>query len=132
MNKKTILVVDDEPSSLELIDFVLRRHHYETLLALKAEEAFRLIQTRLPDLIILDLLMPGMSGMELCKRFKSDPRTKKIPILFLSAMVRDAEVEEGFRAGAAGFIFKPYDSDQLIKKIEEILFSRQKESSIHD
>lgn len=117
---KTILIVDDDLTSLELIDFVLSKH-YRTLLATKGEEALRLTDNERPDLIILDLLMPGVSGTDLCKQFKSNPATREIPVLFLSAMVAEKEIEAGFRAGASGYIFKPFDSVQVVKKIEEIL-----------
>ena len=123
MDKKTILVVDDERSTLELIDFVLRQHDYETILVSKPEEAFQLSKDQPPDLIILDLLMPGINGTDLCKQFKSNPMTQKIPILFLSAVVRDTEVEKGFRAGASGYIFKPFDSKQIVKRVGELLSS---------
>lgn len=121
MNHKTILIVDDEPTSLELIDFILKKSHYRTLLASKAGEALKLLKKQPPDLIILDLLMSEMNGIDLCRILKSNPSTKDIPVLFLSAMVAEKEIEKGVRAGAIGYILKPFDPDEVTKKIEEIL-----------
>jgi len=121
MNQKTLLLIDDDLTSLELIDFVLKMHGYKTILGSRADEALRLIKEHKPDLIVLDLLLPDMHGSELCRLIKSNPESMDIPILFLSAMVSEKEVEAVFRAGATGYIFKPFDNAQVIKKIEDIL-----------
>jgi len=120
-NPKIVLVVDDEPSSLELIDFILKKHHFQTILVGEANQALKVTEKQVPDLILLDLLMPDMNGAELCKRFKTNPLTQNVPILFISAIVSDKEIVKGFKAGAVGYIFKPFDSDRVIKKVEEIL-----------
>jgi len=121
MNTRMILIVDDEPTSLELMDYILRKNHFKTILASKADEAFGLLKDQRPDLIILDLIMPDMHGTEICKKLKSDPATKDIPVLFVSAMVAEKEIEAGFKAGAAGYIFKPFETSAVLAKIEEIL-----------
>lgn len=121
VNPKTVLVVDDELDSLELIGFILKRANYRTILTSDSQGALSLIEKESPDLVILDLLMPVLSGLELCKAIKQNPILQKIPVLFLSAMVAEREIEAGFRAGAVGFIFKPYESEQILKKISEIL-----------
>ena len=119
--QKTILVVDDESSSLNLIDFVLQKNHYQTLLACKGEEALKLVEKKIPDLIILDYLMPTISGIEVCQLLKINPLTKNIPILFISAVVAHNNVEDGLRAGASAYLFKPFDPDKMIAKIEELI-----------
>lgn len=121
VNQKTVLVVDDEPDSLELIGFILKRANYHTVLTSDPQGALSLIEKESPDLVILDLLMPAVNGLELCRFIKQHPTIQKIPVLFLSAMVAEKEIEAGLRAGAAGFIFKPYESEQILKKISEIL-----------
>lgn len=121
VNPKTILVVDDEPDSLELIGFILKKANYRTVLTSDPQGALSLIEKESPDLVILDLLMPVLNGHELCKSIKERPTIQKIPVLFLSAMVAEKEIEAGIRAGAIGFIFKPYESEQILKKIAEIL-----------
>lgn len=121
IKQKTILVVDDEPDSLELIGFILQKARYRTILTSDSSRAMQLIEKEAPDLIILDLLMPVLDGTRLCQLIKSNAATNSIPVLFLSAMVAEKEIEAGIRAGAVGFIFKPYDNEQVLKKIEEIL-----------
>lgn len=122
---KTILIVDDDPVALELIDFLLRKSNYKTLLASKAQEALKILEKETPDLIILDFLMPEMKGTELCARLKSNHSTANTPVIFLTAMAQEREIEEGYRAGAAGYIFKPYDVRKVVSQIEEILSNKK-------
>lgn len=120
-NHKTVLVIDDESTCLELIDFVLQKHHYRTVLTSRPDEAIQLARHHAPDLIILDLVMPEMRGTELCERLKSDPSTQNIPVLFLSATVSEKDIEAGFKSGAEGYIFKPFEPDKIIEKIDKVI-----------
>ena len=121
MQGKTVLVVDDDTSSLELIDFILTLKHYKAELSSIPEDTVNTAVRLKPDLIILDLLMPTMSGIEVCTRLKQDDRTRDIPVLFISAMVSERDMEAGVRAGAVGYIIKPYDTSQVLAKIDQIM-----------
>ena len=120
-SKKTILIVDDDSVTLELLDFQLSMRSYNTLLARNAQTALEILKKQGPDCIVLDFHMPGVSGDDLCEQIKSNPRTQKIPIMFLSAFVQGDKIEQGFRAGASDYAFKPFKIDEVIQKIETLL-----------
>lgn len=121
MPTKTVLVVDDEVPSLELFRFILEKGGYRAVLASHGTEALALAERERPDLILLDLLMPSMTGVEVCRRLKSASATSGIPVVFVSAVAEQSEVEEGLRAGGVGYILKPFDPDALLLKIGEAL-----------
>jgi two-component system, OmpR family, alkaline phosphatase synthesis response regulator PhoP len=118
MSKK-VLVVDDEPDILELIRYNLRNEGYEVVTARNGKEALEKISP-LPDLIILDLMMPVMDGLETCKRLKADPRTARVPILFLTA--RSGEVDEvlALELGADDYIRKPITPRKLSARVKAL------------
>ncbi len=116
-----ILVVDDEPQNLELIEAMLTSSGYEVLLAGGGEEALRLARERKPDLIILDLMMPGMSGFEVCARVKTDPQTGGIPVLFVTALSQMSDKERALAAGGDDFLTKPFQRAELLTRVEALL-----------
>ena len=120
--KKKILFVDDELDVLDLVTIRLRKAGYEIIEAVDAEVAMGIIQKTRPDLILLDLLLPGMQGDELCKKLKSNPKYKKIPILLFTAstMRVPGMVKE---IGADDCIVKPFEPDELIYKIKRLIDS---------
>jgi DNA-binding response OmpR family regulator len=116
-----ILVVDDEPQNLELIEAMLLPSGYEVLLAGRGEEALRLARERKPDLIVLDLMMPGMSGFEVCARMKTDPQTAGIPVLFVTALHQLSDKERALAAGGDDFLTKPFQRAELLTRVEALL-----------
>jgi putative two-component system response regulator len=105
--KPTLLVVDDTPENLQLMNALLR-DRYRVRLATRGEACLELAaQTPQPDLILLDIMMPGIDGYETCRRLKSEPHTAGIPVIFLTAMTQESDQEEGFRCGCVDFITKP-------------------------
>ncbi|PWI48917.1 two-component system response regulator [Candidatus Heimdallarchaeota archaeon B3_Heim] len=119
--KKSILVVDDEPDTLELMQTILRHEGYDVLKALNGSEALEEVKQK-PDLILLDIRMPGeLNGIEVCKRLKTDPIHKSIPIIIFSAKVLDHHIEEGFQAGAEEYVTKPFSSAELLRIIGKYL-----------
>ncbi len=120
MNQK-ILVAEDEQDIQELIEFTLRYGGYEVICVLNGEEAYDVARKELPDLILLDIRMPVMSGIEACKLLKSDPATQNIPIVFLSAKGQKSEIKEGFEVGAVDYLLKPFSPEDLYKRLKEIL-----------
>ncbi|MGX9462867.1 response regulator [Shewanella sp. A14] len=104
--KQSILVVDDEPANLRVLKKMLEEP-YRLIFAKSGDEALRLIQRELPDLILLDVMMPGMTGFEVCQQLKADPRTKAVPVIFVTALSDDVDEAKGFDVGAVDYITKP-------------------------
>jgi CheY-like chemotaxis protein len=117
LRRRTVLVVDDEAPSFELFRFILENGGFRAVLASRGAEALRLAKDEHPDLILLDLLMPGMTGLEVCRRLKADPPTAAIPVVFVSAVAGRSEIEEGLRTGGADYIVKPFDPDEIVRKV---------------
>ena len=115
-----VLVVDDELSLRMLINATLKGKNYHTYEAEDGIEALNIIKSQQPDLIILDVMMPGMSGYEVCKTIKSDPELNKIKILLLTAKVQISDREEAQKSGADYFLAKPFCSYELLKMINGI------------
>lgn len=118
-----ILIVDDEKRIRDLIAFRLENKGFEILSAEGGKEALAITETHTPDLVVLDVMMPDMSGLELCQQLKSNDNLKHIKVLMLSAKGQKQDEEEGLKAGADGYMTKPFRAKHLIEKIEEILTS---------
>lgn len=118
MNQKiNILVVDDNKLSLHSVSNYLKGQGYELTQAANGEEALQLIESTTIDLILLDIMMPGMDGFEVCARLKQDPATKDIPIIFLSAKIDTDDIITGFKAGGVDYITKPFNKEELLARI---------------
>lgn len=104
--KPTILVVDDVPSNIDVLVAILRSD-YKVKAATSGERALALARASPPDLILLDIMMPGMDGYEVCRRLKADPKTSAIPVIFVTALSEEANEEEGFAAGGVDYLTKP-------------------------
>jgi len=116
-----ILVAEDEKDIRELIAFTLRYAGFDVEVAVNGIEALEKIGQEKPDLIILDVRMPRMTGYEVCRRLKEDPQTRDIPVVFLSAKGQDMEVQEGYASGAEEYIIKPFVPDDLVAQVQRIL-----------
>ena len=116
-----ILVVDDEPQNLELMEAMLLPQAYEVLLAGTSEQGLAAAHDRRPDLIILDLMMPRISGFEVCARLKTDPQTGGIPVLFVTALTSVGDKERALAAGGDDFLTKPIQRAELLARVEALL-----------
>lgn len=121
MSKETILVVDDEEDILELVRYNLNREGYGTFCVGTGEDALLEAEAKLPDLIVLDLMLPGVDGLEVCRRLKADPKTARIPILMLTAKSEDADVVAGLELGADDYMTKPFSPRVLLARIKAVL-----------
>jgi CheY-like chemotaxis protein len=119
--KKRILVVDDNPRNLKLAFDVLEDAGYEVLEAVNAEEAQIMIDRNLPDLILMDIALPGMDGLTLTRKIKAKERTKHIRIIALTAFAMKGDDQKALAAGCDGYITKPIDIHQLPVQVAEIL-----------
>ena len=126
MVKQKILVVDDEEDILELLKFNLSREGYQVLCAVSGEQALRLVRSENPDLIMLDLMLPGIDGLEVTRRLKNDPDTKNLPIVMLTAKGEEADIVTGLELGADDYITKPFSPRVLIARIRAVLRRRIK------
>ena len=116
-----ILIADDEPNQLELMSFNLSNAGYSIIKATNGKEAIELIENHSPDLIILDWMMPKMSGIDVCRTLRSRSETKQIPIIILSARSEDSDKSLGLDTGADDYISKPFSPKELISRVKALL-----------
>ena len=116
-----ILIVDDERDLRSLLDFNLRQAGFETLLAASGAEAQSQLRRRTPDLVLLDVMLPDLSGTELCRQVKSDPRTKHVPVVMLTAKGEEVDRVVGFELGADDYVTKPFSVRELVLRVRAIL-----------
>ena len=127
-----ILIVDDVPANLDVLVQLLKDADYEIFVSTSGPKALEVAANSRPDLVLLDVMMPGMDGYEVCQKLKADPDLKDIPVLFLSARDDIPSVSKGFASGGADYITKPFNKDELASRIrtqlERRMLSRQLES----
>lgn len=124
----TILIAEDEPDIRELIVFTLRFGGFDVVVARNGMEVIERTPEVQPDLIMLDVMMPRMTGFEACRKLKSQPETAHIPIVFLTAKGHETEIEIGMEAGAVGYLLKPFSPEALIQYLRELLDTRENEA----
>jgi two-component system alkaline phosphatase synthesis response regulator PhoP len=127
MRRTQIFVIDDETDILELVRYNLAQHGYDVTCALSGEEALSQIRAGIPDLIVLDLMLPGLDGLEVCRALKHDPRTSDIPILMLTARSEEADIVSGLELGADDYLTKPFSPRVLLARIRAVLRRRRSE-----
>ncbi len=116
-----ILIVEDERDIVHVLEFALKQAGFETASAPDAERAFALVREKLPDLVILDLMLPGLPGTEICKQLKSSPRTAKVPVIMLTARGEEVDRIVGFELGADDYITKPFSVREVVLRVRAIL-----------
>ncbi len=121
MSKEKILVVDDEEDILELVRYNLTREGYNVICASTGEEGLNSAKSKLPDLIILDLMLPGIDGLDVARNLKSDNNTKLIPIIMLTAKGEEADIVTGLELGADDYISKPFSPRILTARVRAVL-----------
>lgn len=126
-----ILVIDDRPDNVYFLQSRLQTENFFVITAFSGPEGIEKVKTEKPDLILLDIMMPGMDGYEVCKILTSDEETKDIPIILVTAKVDSRDVEEGLKVGAFDYIKKPFDKIELIARIKSALrFAEMKRKTI--
>jgi DNA-binding response OmpR family regulator len=116
-----VLVADDDPDILQLVTFRLEGAGYEVVQAADGEEALRLAQELKPDLAVLDVTMPKLTGYDVTRQLREDDATRDIPVILLTARVQEADVEQGLEAGADDYLTKPFSPQELRERVEAIL-----------
>jgi diguanylate cyclase (GGDEF)-like protein len=127
-----ILIADDTPYNLKVLSAVLSQQNYHLTLAHNGFETLKLAVTEAPDLILLDIMMPGMDGIEACQHLKQDPNTWDIPIIFLTAKSEDDDIIRGLELGAADYITKPFNPKILLARVRTHLSLRQKTKELQE
>lgn len=125
MAKPTILVVDDEEDIRELVELNLRREGYNVLTCETGEQALAQATRNGPDLVVLDLMLPGMDGLDVCKRLKGDPATRKMPVVMLTAKGEEADIVAGLELGADDYVTKPFSGKVLVARVRRLLRKRE-------
>ena len=113
----TVLVAEDDPHVLELVKYHLEREHYRVLTAADGHSAWRLAIEALPDLVVLDLMLPGLDGYDVCRRLRRDPRTASVPIIMLTARASETDKVLGLELGADDYVTKPFSPRELVARI---------------
>ena len=129
MSKETILIVDDEDDILELIKFNLKGEGYNILQAMTGEEAIKIAKQSGPDLMVLDLMLPGIDGLDVTRHLKKNDATTDIPIVMLTAKGEESDIVTGLELGANDYISKPFSPRELTARIRAILRRRQKSNA---
>ena len=118
---KEILIVDDEPSVVVPIHFLMEQQGYRVMSAERGEDALDLIYKYKPDLVLLDIMLPGIDGYEVCEILRLNPKYRDIKIIFLTAKGRETEIAKGLALGADAYITKPFSNAKLVAKVKNIL-----------
>jgi two-component system, OmpR family, alkaline phosphatase synthesis response regulator PhoP len=132
MTRERILVVDDEEDLLELVNYNLSREGYRVECVASGEAALTAARKALPDLIVLDLLLPSVDGLEVCRLLKGDSKTKHIPIIMLTAKGEESDMVTGLELGADDYMTKPFSPRVLLARIKAILRRKHKETADND
>lgn len=119
--KPIILIVDDVPKNLQVLGNILNKNGYKISAALNGEQALKIIDKAKPDLILLDIMMPGMSGFDVIKKIKSIDEIKEIPVIFLTAKTEKEDVIQGIELGAVDYLTKPFNSTELLARVKNHL-----------
>ncbi len=130
MSRQSVLVVEDEEDIMEVIRFNLEKEGYEVHQALSGEKALQVIENNLPSLVLLDLMLPGINGLDLCRIFKQNDWTKAIPVIMLTAKSEDADIVAGLEMGAEDYITKPFSPRVLLARVRTVL--RRRETGVKD
>lgn len=120
MSKK-VLIVDDEPNIVAALEFLLEKNGYQVRVAANGEDALAQLDAFIPDLVLLDVMVPRMSGYEVCQRMRAQPKWRDIKIVMLSAKGREVEVSKGMSLGADLYVTKPFSSAELVATIRDLL-----------
>ncbi|MBZ0136211.1 MAG: response regulator [Planctomycetes bacterium] len=116
-----ILIIEDEPDIIEVLKYNLEKNHYQVLTAESGEAGLAAARESLPDLVLLDLMLPGMDGLEVCRKLREDPRTRDLLVIMLTAKGTEADIVVGLTLGADDYIVKPFSTSELMARIKAVL-----------
>ena len=117
-NQPYLLIVDDEPKNLQVLGTILKKKSHIIAVATNGQQALDMVIKRKPDLILLDVMMPGLNGYETCARLKENSETRDIPVIFLTAKYQPEDIVKGFETGAVDYVTKPFNTAELLARIK--------------
>ena len=118
---KSILIVDDEPNIVMSLEYIFKKENFEVFIARDGAEALEIIENKLPNIVLLDIMMPKVDGYQVLDNIKSNKNFRGIKVIFLSAKNKISDIESGLRLGADKYISKPFSTKKLIKEVQELL-----------
>ncbi|WP_114971879.1 response regulator transcription factor [Rhodoferax ferrireducens] len=118
---KRILIADDEPNIVISLEFLMKREGFDVQVAMDGEAALRAIATQLPDLILLDIMLPKKDGFEVCQQIRANPAWQQLKVVMLTAKGRDTEVSKGLALGADAYMTKPFSTRDLVAQVRQLL-----------
>jgi two-component system alkaline phosphatase synthesis response regulator PhoP len=127
-NEKKILVVEDDPNVNRFLRYLLEKHGYEIEVATDGPESLEKVKKLKPRLVLLDIRLPGVSGLEVCRAIKADPELKSTYVIMLTASVSDLDREKGLIAGADEYMTKPFHIKELVERLQELFYSSSRHS----
>lgn len=132
MSKPRVLVIEDERGLTQALDYNLRRQGYDVATSTDGLDGLRKAKTFLPDVVILDLMLPGLNGLDVCRELRAGDRTKEIPVLMLTARAEESDQVEGFSVGADDYVTKPFSTKVLMHRIKALQRRMEKSSETSD
>jgi two-component system phosphate regulon response regulator PhoB len=129
MNKGTILVIDDEKDLIDLVRYNLEKEGFDVIAASDGQSGLEVASRHAPDLVVLDLMMPGIDGLQICQRLRADPRTARMPVIMLTAKATEADRIVGLELGADDYITKPFSPREVVARVKAVL---RRAASQHD
>ena len=121
MKKGTILVIDDEKDLIELLSYNLGKEGYDVIVANDGQSGLDVVKKHRPDLVVLDIMMPGLDGLQVCQRLRADPRTGRVPIIMLTAKATETDRIVGLEVGADDYVTKPFSPREVIARVKAVL-----------
>src|SRR6266851_7502006 len=121
----SVLVVDDDPDVCDLVTYKLEQSGFDLRRASDGDAALREVAKKVPDLVLLDVMMPGVSGLEVLERWRKDEATAAMPVIMLTAKAQENDVERGFELGADDYVIKPFSPRELVRRVTDVLSRRQ-------
>ncbi len=121
----SVLVVDDDPDVCDLVTYKLEQSGFDVRRASDGDAALREVAKKVPDLVLLDVMMPGVSGLEVLERWRKDEATAAMPVIMLTAKAQENDVERGFELGADDYVIKPFSPRELVRRVTAVLSRRQ-------
>ena len=118
---KKILVVDDDPYILLSLEFLMKKNGFDVMVARNGTEALEIVEKQVPDIVLLDIMMPDVDGYAICKHIKSSKKLKEAKVVFMSAKSKETDIQKGYDLGASLYVTKPFSTRQLLKQVQELI-----------
>jgi len=118
---KKILVVDDDPYILMSLEFLMKKNGFDVMVARNGTEALEIVEKQVPDIVLLDIMMPDVDGYAICKHIKSSKKLKEAKVVFMSAKSKETDIQKGYDLGASLYVTKPFSTRHLLKQVQELI-----------